>query len=136
AAVARKLLGEPNKALSSGHEWRYGTHGSIAVDVENGRWFDHENQIGGGVLGLIGHKTGRSNRERIEWLRAELGIDTTPAGSAIHHQPQRLVAQYDYRDEQGNFLYQVRRFGPKKKFYQRRPDGNGGWINQLDDVRR
>ncbi|MFO1127083.1 MAG: hypothetical protein U1E66_01390 [Rhodospirillales bacterium] len=32
-AVARRLLGEPNPTLSSASQWRYGTHGSLAVEV-------------------------------------------------------------------------------------------------------
>jgi len=39
----------------------------------------------------------------------------------------RIVAEYDYTDEQGNLLYQVVRYQPKD-FKQRRPDGCGGWI--------
>ena len=38
----------------------------------------------------------------------------------------RIVAEYDYTDEQGNLLYQVVRYQPKD-FKQRRPDGCGGW---------
>jgi putative DNA primase/helicase len=39
----------------------------------------------------------------------------------------RIVAEYDYTDEDGNLLYQVVRYQPKD-FKQRRPDGCGGWI--------
>lgn len=42
----------------------------------------------------------------------------------------RIVATYDYRDGQGELLYQVVRFEPKG-FCQRRPDGKGGWIWKL-----
>jgi len=38
----------------------------------------------------------------------------------------RIVATYDYTDEQGNLAYQVVRYQPKS-FKQRRPDGCGGW---------
>jgi putative DNA primase/helicase len=38
----------------------------------------------------------------------------------------RIVASYDYTDENGNLLYQVVRYQPKG-FKQRRPDGGGGW---------
>ena len=48
---------------------------------------------------------------------------------------KRIVATYDYRDERGGCLYQVVRFEPKG-FAQRRPDGNGGWIWNLDGVRQ
>lgn len=42
---------------------------------------------------------------------------------------------YDYQDERGNLLFQVVR-SPGKKFMQRRPDGQGGWINNIRGVRR
>ena len=42
---------------------------------------------------------------------------------------------YDYRDEQGTLLFQVVRRQPKG-FFQRRPDGQGGWHNALGDTRR
>lgn len=46
-----------------------------------------------------------------------------------------IVAEYDYRDADGALLYQVVRFDPKG-FRQRRPDGNGGWIWNLQGVQR
>ena len=46
-----------------------------------------------------------------------------------------LVATYDYTDERGNLLYHTCRYQPKD-FCQRRPDGKGGWINNLQGVRR
>ena len=42
---------------------------------------------------------------------------------------------YDYVDEENNLLFQVVR-KPGKHFVQRRPDGTGGWIYNLDGVRR
>lgn len=47
----------------------------------------------------------------------------------------RIVAEYDYRDADGALGYQVVRFDPKG-FRQRRPDGAGGWIWNLDGVAR
>jgi hypothetical protein len=50
--------------------------------------------------------------------------------------PSKTPVQiYDYTDETGSLLYQVLRYEPKD-FRQRRPDGNGGWIWNLDGVRR
>ncbi len=46
-----------------------------------------------------------------------------------------IVATYDYQDAAGKLVFQVVR-GRGKKFWQRRPDGNGGWINGLGDVER
>ena len=46
-----------------------------------------------------------------------------------------LKATYDYTDERGKLLYQIVRYDPKE-FKQRRPDGNGGWLWNLQGVRR
>jgi hypothetical protein len=48
---------------------------------------------------------------------------------------RRIAAKYDYRDENGVLLYQVVRYEPKD-FRQRRPDGKGAWIWNLNGVRR
>ncbi len=47
----------------------------------------------------------------------------------------RIVTAYNYKDAQGILLYQVVRYEPKD-FRQRRPDGKGGWIWNLNGVRR
>lgn len=46
-----------------------------------------------------------------------------------------LLRPYDYTDERGTLLFQVVR-APGKLFRQRRPDGNGGWLWRLTQVRR
>ena len=46
----------------------------------------------------------------------------------------RIMAEYDYPDENGKLLYQVVRYEPKA-FRQRRPDGRGGWSWSLNGVR-
>lgn len=45
----------------------------------------------------------------------------------------KIIATYDYVDENGKLLYQVVRFSPKD-FRQRRPDGKGGWIWKVGGV--
>jgi hypothetical protein len=47
----------------------------------------------------------------------------------------KIVKTYDYKDEEGKLLYQIARYEPKD-FRQRRPDGQGGWIWNLEGVRR
>src|SRR5687767_13169310 len=49
--------------------------------------------------------------------------------------PFSYVTNFSYTDEQGNLLYQTQKFRPKR-FVQRRPDGNGGWVYDLKGVRR
>ncbi len=45
------------------------------------------------------------------------------------------VATYDYRDENGELLFQVCRTHPRG-FFQRRPADGGGWVNSTKGVRR
>ena len=52
----RRLLGEPNKALSTRTTLRFGNHGSIAVEVsgpKRGQWYDHEHEVGGGSWEML-----------------------------------------------------------------------------------
>jgi hypothetical protein len=122
-SVAGILLGEPNKKRSNKHELRYGNKGSLSVDLTKGTFFDHESNEGGGVLDLI-KRQGHANP--IEWLRQQRLIED-----------KTLVATFDYRDESGKLLFQVCRTTNKRKaFFQRQPDGHGGWRNDIQGVRR
>jgi hypothetical protein len=47
---------------------------------------------------------------------------------------KKIIATYDYTDEDGVPLFQVARFDPKD-FKQRRPNGKGGWIWSIQGVR-
>ena len=70
-AVAQELLGEPNNILSKPpRDVRYGTHGSLSVDLENGRFYDHENSIGGGVIDLVKLKVRVDHNDAVAWLTA------------------------------------------------------------------
>jgi len=46
---------------------------------------------------------------------------------------RKIIATYDYTDPEGNLLHQTVRYDPKD-FKQRRPDGNGGWIWNLEEI--
>src|SRR4051794_14313582 len=115
--VALRLLGEP--VQKHGNEWRYRGRGSLAIDLKKGTWFDHEANEGGGVFDLIRRQ---GHEQPAAWLRSE-GLLGAPH---VVSQP-RIVAAYDYPDENGELLFQVVRLEPKD-FRQRRPDGRGGWI--------
>ena len=62
------------------------------------------------------------------------GAKSKPQGNK-ERPARRLVATYDYRDAAGQLRYQKLRYDPKN-FPQRRPDGRGGWIDNLDGVER
>ena len=72
--VARRLLGDSNRAQSTNVVWRYGRKGSLAVDLTKNTWFDHEVGEGGGVLDLICRENGGSRRKARDWLRDEMGL--------------------------------------------------------------
>ena len=61
--------------------------------------------------------------------------DPNPPSRNGAQQEARIVATYDYNDEEGRLLYQEVRYEPKS-FKVRRPDGKGGWIWRLGSVRR
>jgi hypothetical protein len=130
--VARELLGEPNQRLSKKGELRFGNHGSLSVDLKSGQWFDHEANVGGGVLALIERQTGTHGAECFEWL--ELHNHVKPNGKG-RTSPRREVAQHPYVDENGTPLFQVLRYEPKE-FLQRKPNGHGGWVWKLGNVRQ
>jgi hypothetical protein len=106
--LAKERWGEPNADFSRRDDIRFGAKGSKSVKPSANIWHDHETDERGGYVDLHLLVTG------------ELPNGGTP---------------YDYRDPSGALLFQVVRKTPKG-FYQRRPDGNGGWINNLKGVRR
>jgi hypothetical protein len=145
--VATDLFGAPDMRRVTGNEWRYGTNGSLKIDVKKGTWYDFENQQSGGVLALIKREKKLEGVDAIDYLR-ELGCPVAPREppevkrGKPHGKPED-VAFYDYRDEDGEVRYQaVRRQWRlpdgsferddtgkiRKTFRQRRSDGNGGWI--------
>lgn len=143
--VARAILGEvlggePNKHLSTRTELRWGTNGSVVVDLKSNTWYDHEDQIGGGVLKLLQAFKGFNKAEAVEWLVdnghlesrenpvAKPPIDI-PGGFPDFMDP-KPIAFYEYFDERGKLAYQVLKF-PKsapRRFMQRRPHPKGGWV--------
>lgn len=154
--VASMLLGAPNPHHSKGNDHRYGTNGSLSVDLEKNTAFDHENSEGGGVLWLVSKLTGCGDDGAVDWLKAN-GFDipdnrAAAAGSNQNAGPGRkeIVASYDYTDADGNLVFQVVRMQYKqpdgawrlnkhgkidKTFAQRRrfTEEKDVWINGLLD---
>ena len=74
--IARRLLGLPNEHLSSREQLRFGTNGSVAVDIAGpsaGTWYDFEEKTGGGVWELLELKGGmiRWSRYRLAQIRIQ-----------------------------------------------------------------
>lgn len=127
--VATHYWGQPTSRR--GHELRWGTHGSKSLDLKKGTWFDHENNEGGGVIDLVKMHEGASLASVPDTLERKFGI---PKQSQKKLEPVKYLAKcYDYYDDAGVLTYQVQRFEPKT-FRQRQPDGNGGWVNNMQGV--
>lgn len=119
--VAAELLGEPNKRLSSKDEVRYGSNGSLSVDLKKLTWFDHEAQDGGGTIDLVRVRLSVDKAGALKWLADNGWIDekAKPNGhdhSASAAEPDRAAgpdekrvheAEYDYVDERGDVVLQV-----------------------------
>jgi len=160
--VACALLGEPNASLSKPGDLRFGNNGSVSINTVDGTWYDHEAQIGSGVLNLIERKLHLTGRAAFDWMRsigcqveaAELS-GAKPNGTKHANAPakpnKKLLASHDYLDEAGALIFQARRIGyckadgtlemgengkPQKTFSQRRPDPEkpGQWIYNLAGV--
>jgi hypothetical protein len=144
--VARALFGDPNAEHSRPGKPRWGRKGSLAIDEERGIWFDHENQIGGGVLDLIAREKSITGSDAIEWLKS-IGCavnGASKANGASKPVERKLLEAYDYLDCDDTLVLQVRRVGfiengklklngagkPEKAFQQRRPDpeNSKAWI--------
>ena len=94
-SLARYLLGEPNRILSSARNLRYGTNGSLSVELDGskrGLYFDNEAQTGGGPIELIRRERGGSVAEAFEFARQWLGLDgTKPAKKSRPEPPPKPV---------------------------------------------
>ena len=116
-AVARELLGEPNRQLSKPGELRFGSNGSLKVAVAGeaaGTFKDFETDEGGGLLDLINRSIGGDHVRALEWLEDRFG-----SNASAPRDGGRIVALYQYHDEEGEPLFEVVRFEPKT-FRQRK----------------
>jgi hypothetical protein len=124
-AVAAALLGEENSNLSNPpKDVRYGTHGSMSVDLTAGTFFDHENNIGGGVIDLVQHKLNCDHGGAVSWLRSQGLLNgsapatpTRPNRKAERSAPRDdanetrkiVVAEFPYEQADGGVAYVVER---------------------------
>jgi RecA-family ATPase len=85
-------------------------------------------------LGLPAFKPNGNDRHRASDEAIERALAAAVQSRNNDKPKGRLIATYDYTEADGTLLYQVLRYEPKD-FRQRRPDGNGGFIWSLGDVR-
>ena len=121
--VERLPLGDRNKRLSRAKELRYGSKGSLSVDLTKGTYYDHEAGEGGGVLDLIkryGHA------DPIAWLQDQgLIEDSNRHAFQIEH-------VFVYEDESSKPLFEVCRLA--EGGFRQRKAGSKKW--GIEGVRR
>jgi len=88
---------------------------------------------GGDVLAFHQKRHGLSFPQVLTELAGKYAPELAPKYSK--GQPQKILAEYPYRDESEKLLFQAVRYGRKKEFKQRKPDGNGGWVWNLKEIR-
>ena len=115
-------------------ELRFGSHGSLAVDLRKGTFYDHEAEQGGGVLDLICRERQFGDKKEARAWLVEKGYIFAEERAQPAPKP-KIVATYNYVDEDARLLFQVVRYEPRQ-FRQRRPGPNGEWIWKLGDTRR
>ena len=92
----------------------------------------------GDVIALAQFLDGCDFNRAVETLTGEPPPEEKPARKKPNGAGGRplgvLVESYDYADELGELLFQTCRYDPKN-FRQRRPNGKGGWVWNLNGVR-
>ena len=73
----------------SDREIRFGNHGSFSVNKRLGTFYDHKQQIGGGLIEMICHLCGfEKHGEAFNWLREKGFIDGTFTPAPRTHRPK------------------------------------------------
>lgn len=128
-----------------GQNWRgpcplHGGDGpNFCIDEETGKWYCHSQcQSGGDALDLYQRMDGLNFPESLAALAnwAGIGSASLPLNYDARKSPLQMDQIYDYRTADGNLVYQVVRYKNPKDFRPRRPDGEGGWIWNLNGTQR
>lgn len=101
---------------------------SFGIDTTTGQWECFAGCGKGSAFDYLMRRSHRAFKDVLLELGDQLGLPRPSRNGSAS-----IV--YPYHDETGVLLYEVLR-GAGKKFWQRRPDGHGGWIKSLKGVRR
>lgn len=101
------------------------SHPSITVNERSGQFKCFGCDKKGSVFDFYMARHDVDYRTALNALAKEAGLTTETQ--------KKIVKTYDYVDSEGGFVFQVLRYEPKD-FRQRRPDGKGGWIWNLQGV--
>jgi hypothetical protein len=111
-------------------------HRCVTIDTEKNLWHCNDCDRGGTAIDWVMLENNVSAADAMRMLCDERNSSELPSNKSTDRPAKRLIAKtYDYTDETGTLLFQCVRYEPKH-FSQRRPDGKGGWIKNIEGVRR
>ena len=98
--LSRKIIEDVSHRLMShrphqmiGSSLRFGNNGSFAVDPANGVFYDHKEQVGGGVFQMVMHLRDCDKHQAYQWLSGNGYLDGTfnpaPRNTTPHNRTQR-----------------------------------------------
>jgi 5S rRNA maturation endonuclease (ribonuclease M5) len=100
---------------------------SLSVSTEKGAYKCHAGCGAGGILDFEMKFSSCDKETALARIAEIVGANQLGLG-------QKPEAIYSYQDVFGKELFQVVRY-PGKRFTQRRPDGNGGWVYKTQDLK-
>jgi len=104
---------------------------SLSLDYKTGKFYCHACGAEGIILNFYALEHHLDvKRDFSKVLKGIISDFNIPCSNS-----KKIVKTYDYTDEKGNLLFQVVRYEPKG-FAQRRPDGKGGSIWNLNGIKR
>lgn len=106
------------------------TNPSLSVNTETGLYFCPVCNEGGDIFKFYMRLKRVDFKEALGQLSEYSDVRTAEAEKI----PRKIESVYQYTDETGKLLFEVVRF-VQKTFRQRRPDGKGGYIYNIDGVR-
>jgi 5S rRNA maturation endonuclease (ribonuclease M5) len=124
-----------------GHETVYkctghdDTNPSLEISEEKNAWICRACNVGGNAWALAAFIAGVKPGDKPSvtgWLKDHGLLNGNGNG---HQANQNIVATYDYQMADGTLSYQTLRYEPKD-FGARRPDGKGGWIKDVQGLKR
>ena len=105
-------------------------HLCVSIDTDHQIFCCHDCKVGGTIIDWIMIETNQTAAEVMSYL-------SPPETSIPKQSPTepRVTAIYEYVNESRVLVYQVVRYEPKT-FRQKRPDGKGGWIWNMEGIER
>ncbi|HAT6349346.1 TPA: conjugative transfer relaxase/helicase TraI [Legionella pneumophila] len=98
--VIESLLGQPNQALSSKTEYRYGTHGSLSLCLsgeKRGVWHNFETKEKGNMLHLIQKTLNLNFKESLEYAAKLTGDDLKERIKIASKNPNNFQVKDTYK---------------------------------------